>query len=608
MRLHKNKLLTTVAAAALALAVGACSSSSDNDETVSVAPPPTAPDPTPDPTPDPVPTALETAQTDAAAAADAAMTASTDAAEAVAAAMSAVANLATMQTGATAGGLADEAQTAADKAMMAYMNAKAASDVAAAAEDVTAAVEARVMAETAMAKAVTYGMTATEKAGEAETAAMAELMIDGTMKSVGETSIDAMAGASSVATGAGADAQTVITGLIKSMNPMATGGAIVGNVYTPATVDNLATVLDERVGGVAKTMPYKQAAAERTFAIGKTLDSSDDMARLMLVTDYAGVNMVKVYADAAGDAGFTGLVNKDGSIQISGEADDDTDDHSLTLRSVGMYFKATPVDDDLTSVMDELDHTDEIGKGAKGVEVFLATGPGPLPAPDDDVSQHVVLGTTSKTGDATMVTYLAVDITAAAAAPDGPDQNEPDETAADAAEVTVGIPGPVAYQHLHFGVWASLGEAAKDGAQKVTGHGSGFVQSIGDGMTGADMPSTGSATYNGDWVATVQAAAGDVALENGAAKLAANFDKATVKATLDDLATLEGSIDGSMFSGTKATVGVNDHGLTSGGKFSGSFDGGFYGTKAAEAGAIFDFDSTNGGSFRGAFGGAKKEN
>ena len=34
-----------------------------------------------------------------------------------------------------------------------------------------------------------------------------------------------MAGASSVTTGAGKDAQTVITGLIKDMNPMATGDA-----------------------------------------------------------------------------------------------------------------------------------------------------------------------------------------------------------------------------------------------------------------------------------------------------------------------------------------------------------------------------------------------
>ena len=184
------------------------------------------------------------------------MTASTDAAEAVAAAMAAVANLATMQTGATAGGLADEAQTAADKATMAYMHAKAASEAAAAAEDVVAAVEARLMAETSMASAVMYGMTATEKAGEAETAAMAELMIDGTMKSVGETSIDAMAGASSVTTGSGKNAQTVNTGLIKDMNPMATGDPITGAVFVPAMAANL-TDTDETDQAV-KAVPYKQ--------------------------------------------------------------------------------------------------------------------------------------------------------------------------------------------------------------------------------------------------------------------------------------------------------------------------------------------------------------
>ena len=248
--------------------------------------------------------------------------------------------------------------------------------------------------------------------------------------------------------------------------------------------------------------------------------------------------------------------------------------------------------------------TDQVAVAAmaKPVEVFSYLPP--TGAVGAGVRQYATLMTTSTTGAVTTYTYTTgADITGITGI-DGPDAGEED----DESPITAGIPGPVAYQHLHFGVWASLGEAAKDGAQKVTGHGIGFVQSIGDGMTGADMPSTGSATYNGNWVATVQEAAGGVGLENGAATLAADFNKATVKATLADLATLDGSIDGSMFSGTKATVGANLHGLTSGGKFSGSFDGGFYGAKAAEAGAIFDFDSTNGGSFRGAFGGAKKEN
>ena len=85
------------------------------------------------------------------------------------------------------GGLAYEAHTAAGKAMAAYLLAKEASEAAAETEEVTAAVEARIMAEEASANAVKYAMTATEKAGEAETAAMAELMIVGKDKNVGGT-------------------------------------------------------------------------------------------------------------------------------------------------------------------------------------------------------------------------------------------------------------------------------------------------------------------------------------------------------------------------------------------------------------------------------------
>ena len=154
----------------------------------------------------------------------------------------------------------------------------------------------------------------------------------------------------------------------------------------------------------------------------------------------------------------------------------------------------------------------------------------------------------------------------------------------------------------------SLGEAAQDGSQKVTDLGIGFVQSIGDGMTGADMPNAGMGTYNGNWAATVETAAGAVSLEHGAAELTADFAKATLKADLMGLAMLEGTLDGSMFSGTKATVGANNYGLTSGGKFTGEFSGGFYGEKAVEAGSTFDFSSTSSGAFRGALGGKKMMN
>ena len=177
-------------------------------------------------------------------------------------------------------------------------------------------------------------------------------------------------------------------------------------------------------------------------------------------------------------------------------------------------------------------------------------------------------------------------------------------------EVTARIPEATAYKHIHFGAWAGLGAAELSGDQVPADLGIGFVQSIGDGLSGADMPNNGIASYTGNWVATVQEedpdGNGDISLEHGDATLAANFGKATIKATLNELATLEGTIDTNTFSGTKATVmGGDPKGLDSDGTFSGSFSGGFYGSKAAEAGGVFDFTSeaAEDGAFRGAFGG-----
>ena len=167
------------------------------------------------------------------------------------------------------------------------------------------------------------------------------------------------------------------------------------------------------------------------------------------------------------------------------------------------------------------------------------------------------------------------------------------------------IPVAKPYEHLHFGAWANLGDAKKDGSQEIDDLGIGFVQSVGDGMT-ENMLIRGTATYKGNWAATVQEASkGPIALESGAATLTANLDKATLEADLMGLAMLDGDLTGSEFSGTKATVGAgNEYGLIAGGKFTGKFSGGFYGDGAVEAGGIFDFTSTDiaDGAFRGAFG------
>lgn len=588
MNPRELKFLTVAAIVAIGLGLAGCGGGGDGSSGTAQAPT-TTPEPTPEPMPEPEPTDLENAQTAAAAAAAAAKVASDAAAMSASDAGDATANLATAQTGAMAMSQADEAKAQADAAMAAYMAAKAASDAAEAATDATAAIRAQIDAEDAQADAEAAAMKAKEYGDMAMESAMGELMIDGTMKSVGETTIDAMAGASSVTTGTGKGARTVVTGLIESMNPMATGAMIAGQAFAAGTADDLGTAEDESTPDT----PYKQAAEARTFAIGKVLDSSDDMARLMLVTDYAGTNLVNVYSAAAG-ASVTGT--KAGYLTLDDGATETDDTNNTALRSEGMFV---PVSGGTAGM---LAAADSVAADAKPVEVFSYVPP--TGATNAGVRQYATLTTTSTTGATTTYTYASGHDVTGVTGIDGPDVGtDPDES-----RITAGIPGAVAYKHLHFGVWASLGDAAANGDQDVAGLGIGFVQSIGDGMTGADMPSTSGAAYIGNWVATVQssdATGGTTSLEHGVATLAANFDKATVEADLGGLAMLEGTISGSGFSGTKATVGANSHGLSSGAKFTGSFDGGFYGSKAAEAGAIFGFESTNGGAFTGAFGGAK---
>ena len=123
------------------------------------------------------------------------------------------------------------------------------------------------------------------------------------------------------------------------------------------------------------------------------------------------------------------------------------------------------------------------------------------------------------------------------------------------------------------------------------------------------MPNNGSATYNGNWVATVQGADedgnGDMSLEHGVASIDAHFGDGDITATLDDLATLTGDIAGNSSRGPRQSQPVC--GLDATADFEGSFSGAFYGAKGAEAGGVFDFasDDGEGGAFRGAFGGKK---
>ena len=580
MNFHKNKYLTTVAAAALALAVGACGSGSDDDDMMSGGPPPVIDPEAPGPETPPPLSELASAQADAAAAALAAMTASGEAATAAEAAMAAVANFATMQTNATARGLAYEAHSAAGKAMAAYLLAKEASEAAAESEEVTAAVEARIMAEAAMADAVKYATTASEKGTAAETAAIAELMIDGKDKNVGGTSVNA----DDPARTESLNDQSTITGRIKDGDPMHTDNE--AKDANGVAVPMVAVVGVELVGDTE----HVQAVAVHEFSIGRTLDTSDDMARLMLVTHYAGSKSVKVYAGETGDV-LEVTRASDGTLTLVSDAD-----AVVTLKSVGRYYLAGEADAD-----DGLSHADLVADGAKAKEVFAYV--------ENDVTAYVVLDTTTVGDDDDIVHYKRVDITVVGVP-------EEDNTAT-TMEVSVSIPEATEYKHIHFGVWAALGVAEKDGSQELSDRGIGFVQNYsGGGLTSIggtsdDMPNGGDATYNGNWVAAVQGADedgnGDITLLNNAATLTAKFGMGDITAELTGLATLTGKITGNTFEGSKAKLAASPMGGLTAADFTGSFSGGFYGAKAVEAGGIFDFTSEDAenGAFRGAFGGKK---
>ena len=555
---------------------------------------------------------LETAQAAAAGAADAAMTAAGNANTTATEAETARATAATLQTGETSEGLAEKAREQAGMAHTAYMDAKAASEAAAEADNVSDAIRAQVDAENARDAAQDAETSAGNYAQMAADAADVELMIDVTVKSVGDTTIDAEASRSVVTAGEGAKAQVTDTGLqAKGDQPMTTGVATAGK-----------EAVDKSAPGVTPVVAYVApvvSAAQRPFPIGKLVDSADDTARLMIVTHYAGTNTVKVFASDASnvDDANNPSSSKPNTIQTAGIDTVDTpgtptDDVFVDLKSVGMYYRAGT-----TASITAGPAGDSVAATATPQQVYsyiAAAGADPT---------YVILKSTNTpgAGGAATYTYSVVEIHVMVDVDGVPVDGSPVD---EVVEVTAKIPEATAYKHIHFGVWAALGEAAKDGTQKLSDLGTGFVQnwsgngltSIGGGLN--DMPNNGTAIYNGNWVAAVQAkdddGNGPISLANGVASLDANFELGEVDAMLTGLAKLDGTIDSNTFSGTKAAVAsTNAHTLDSAGKFTGTFSGGFYGAKAAEAGGVFDFASDDdkdganeGGAFRGAFGADRK--
>ena len=615
--MSSNHLFNVCLAAVLAIGLTACSSS-DNDAPAEepVAMPEPMPEPDPEPEPDPAPTDLEDTQAAAAAAAAAAMMASANAEASSDSAAAATATLATLQTGKDAnsgemGGneAAYAAKAAAAEAATAASDAAAASAAAAAATTGDAGEAAWRMAVAAQEAAEAAEATAALMAAAAIEAAMTELHIVGTVKSAGIEQEDGTIVVSSV------DAKM---GKLTTPAEVDTDPDIVTGLQNDVMREDSGEVKGQQhsLPGVTPVVPYKQAVEARDLAIGQTLDTTDDKARVTVIHSRAGSKKASVYA-------IDGTIT--GNIVITTDQDNAktaTDGGTAItwvpeLKSVGMYYEATqttPAADDPTTLVDEtagdeptaLDHSDVVGEMTKSKRVYsyLHLGADSAEGGGDDTTRYVVETTrTVNVGGTTAVTYQHVDTTAPAA-PDSPDS----DGLLQQVGVKADIPMAVKYDHIHFGVWAGLGEPDDRGDQELTDLGIGFVQSVGDGET--ERLGIGTATYNGDWVAVIQrqnsAGEGAFHIGDGPATMTADFDKDEFKADLEGLAMLEGTLDGNGFSGTKASEIVHDE-LNSSGKFTGEFSGHIYGEKGTEAAGVFDFAGGEDGSFRGAFGGSNQE-
>ena len=497
------------------------------------------------------------------------------------------------------------------------------------------ALDAQDDAEAAEATAMAMSAAAIE-------AAMTELHIDGTIKTVGESSVDADAEARAVRR----------TRHRRSVHRSCRRN--VGRARLPRRSGRgvRSYYRSEQRSGVC--------ASRRRPAgpiIGKTLDTTDDAARLAVIHSRVGSEKVSVYVrDDSSDATALDFVirtdSKGKETQKLASAAAGVAFAAIglhTLKPLGMYYEAADVRPTLPAgattptiyardtvegsetfgdliladandtlagedanpgdYVDNLDHDDLVEASTKGKDVYSYVQPADTSNNTVTAMTRYVIETSSTvnavTGD-TDVTYRHVDVTALAA----PDIGR-DATIAGAHEevqVKAVLPVAKAYSHIHFGVWAALDEATLAG-QKIAGLGIGFVQNFsGSGIT--DRLGIGTVTYKGDWVAVIQrknsAAEGAFSMKSDAATMTADFDMEEFEADLKGLAMLEGTLDGNGFSGMKATQ-ISHADLDGSGDFEGEFSGNIYGDKGEEAAGVFDFSGGEAGSFRGAFGGTNQD-
>ena len=523
--------------------------------------------------------ALVAVQEDAAKAATDARTAATDAQTAAGEANTARENRAAIQTGDLHGGSsgahAKDAQGHADDAETAATDAETASAAAAEATTERAATTALVAVTTALGDATTAKGKADTSRDDAVLAAGKELKIVDKTKMVSDTSIEI----DDTARSKTVDGETTTTGLLEDMD-----------IATPGMRD--ANGLPVRFGDADNDGELDEVSGRTATSsdVAFTYDSSDDTARVTLVHSYLGeekqMQFVRAGATNPFDGGDDGaptlldvtdaddkLADKDGKITIDHDGDGGTTPEvtvapklagdivngTVPTETAELYYVETGLEDETAD--DGIDQT----------KLFL----------ERDVSTEDGVTTT---------TYHVV------------------------AVIEVTVDNATAFKHLHYGLWNGLEAATKSGHNDIADLGIGFVAQFGEAGMTQDMPNFGDAKYNGNWVANIQEADkqgdGAISRESGVATLDADFVDNKVDVVLSGLASLEGTIDESTFSGEgKPTLNATGlpGGLATADDFMGSFSGAFFGPKAAEAGGVFDYASKDNknGAFRGSFGGTR---
>ena len=507
---------------------------------------------------------------------------------------------------------ANKADEEAGKADTAATMAAAATTTADANKYLRMATDAKEAAETAMGEAKGHSeMAATD--------AMMELKIDGSTKSVGDTSITVNRQSRTSADG------RTITGLLSNMDITQTGTRdAMGHPITVPTSATDPTPVNVDIGGTD--------LVAATVDVGFTYDSADDDARLTLVHSYLGSKKEMLFI-RAGDTAITLTAGGATPTPVSpfnnapsaaadalAPATADVNPENLPIGSVTVLYA------DANNALG-LSGDSALAAPTTATATRTATGVAGIPRPAGVIARAF----DETEGTQPSLYYIDTGVTdnSVGADDDGIDQTRIFlERRVIANAVTydvvfvrqVTLDDAMAFEHIHYGLWNGI--SGRD-ANTVADLGIGFVTALadGDGMTAVDdMPNVGTVTYNGNWVANVQRAAargdGEISRRDGSATIMANVEDNEIDVTLTNLATLEGMIDGNTFSGTKATLADSDmatdgiqamYGLDGTGKFEGSFSGGFFGPRAAEAGGVFDFSTEDNheGAFRGSFGGGR---